>query len=158
MCREGDFQNHSIEVPLFCNRWKRWVRLTGSAAREQHRGGRVRATQMPLELNYRIRIRSSRAKVRRAPDPFDAVLPASDLPSPVACGPPPTAPGLSSPLSARAAVPRPPRSPKTVISELSESSLLGEPGTSVAGATELDSGRPSSSTSLGTCALEGTVA
>ena len=39
---------------------------------------------MPLELNYRIRIRSSRAKVRRAPDPFDAVLPASDLPSPVA--------------------------------------------------------------------------
>ena len=33
---------------------------------------------MPLELNYRIRIRSSRAKVRRAPDPFDAVLPASD--------------------------------------------------------------------------------
>ena len=30
---------------------------------------------MPLELNYRIRIRSSRAKVRRAPDPFDAVLP-----------------------------------------------------------------------------------
>ena len=35
---------------------------------------------MPLELNYRIRIRSSRAKVRRAPDPFDAVLPASDLP------------------------------------------------------------------------------
>ena len=46
----------------------------------------MRATQMPLELNYRIRIRSSRAKVRRAPDPFDAVLPASDLPSPVACG------------------------------------------------------------------------